>query len=212
MRVALNPNDQLSSASWSRYSTAIPPVPIARATRRCAGTITAPAPTNASNSGGLPIAVTGNPGRLLDNDWGFYGIIDQLIWRLPGSEDVKGVGLFGRVIGAPSDQNLVDFYADGGITFTGMIPRRPDDLLAVGFAYTGISNSVHDFDLDSGLPVARTREALLEICYTFQLRSGWTLQPDFQYIWQPGGNVPNGSGNSTVENAPVLGARTTISF
>ena len=77
----------------------------------------------------MPIAVTGNPGRPIDGDWGFYGIIDQLIWRLPGSEDPKGVGVFGRVMGAPSDQNLVDFYAEGGITFTGMIPasgrRRP---------------------------------------------------------------------------------------
>jgi porin len=164
------------------------------------------------DSGGLPIAVIGNPGRPLDNDWGFYGIIDQLIWRLPGSEDIKGVGLFGRVIGAPSDQNLVDFYADGGITFTGMIPRRPDDSLAVGFAYTGISNAVHGFDLDSGLPVARTHEALLEICYTIQLKSRWTLQPDFQYIWQPGGNVPSGAGTGAVENTAVLGARTTISF
>jgi porin len=63
----------------------------------------------------------------LDNDWGFYGIIDQLIWRLPGSEDAKGVALFGRVIGAPSDRNLIDFYADGGVTFSGMIRSRPDD-------------------------------------------------------------------------------------
>jgi hypothetical protein len=130
VRVALNPNDQLSllvavfngdpagpnctgdpQVCWNHFGTG--------ADQRF-------------DSGGLPIAVTGNPGRPLDNDWGFYGIIDQLIWRLPGSEDVKGVGLFGRVIGAPSDQNLVDFYADGGITFTGMIPRRPDDSLAVG--------------------------------------------------------------------------------
>ncbi len=134
------------------------------------------------DSGGLPIAVTGNLGRPVNGDWGIYGIIDQLVWRLPGSEQPKGVGLFGRVIGAPSDQNLIDIYADGGMTFTGMIPHRPDDSLAIGFAYTGISNNVdvHGFDLDSGLPVARTYEALLEFCYTIQLKPGWTLQPDFQ--------------------------------
>src|SRR5262245_15888601 len=158
------------------------------------------------------IAVTGRPGRTLDNDWGLYGIIDQLIWRLPGSEEAKGVALFGRVIGAPSDRNLVDFYADGGITFTGMIPRRPDDALAIGIAYTGISDRVSGFDLDSGLSVARNYEALLEICYTMQLAKGWTLQPDFQYFWQPGGNVPKDSGTGAVENAAVFGARSTMSF
>ncbi len=156
--------------------------------------------------GGALIAVTGNAGKPLDNDWGLYGIIDQLVWRVPGSEDPKGVGIFGRVVGAPSDRNLIDFYVDSGITFTGMIPGRPDDGLAIGFAYTGISDQVHAFDVDSGEPVARNYEALLEICYTFQIKQGWTLQPDFQYIFQLGGNVPG------VEDATVLGARTSISF
>ena len=41
-----------------------------------------------------------------------------------------------------------------------------------------------------GLSVVRNHETLLEISYTAELRPGWTLQPDFQYIWQPGGNVP----------------------
>lgn len=158
------------------------------------------------DSGGAPIAVTGNPGRPLDNDWGFYGIIDQLIWRVPGSEDPVGIGIFARVVGAPSDRNVVDFYADGGITFTGMIPGRPNDGLAIGFAYTGISDDANGFDRDLDLPVARNYEALIEICYTYQINPGWTLQPDFQYIWQPGGNVAD------IEDATVLGARTSISF
>jgi porin len=162
--------------------------------------------------GGNLIAVTGLPGKPIDNDYGFYGIIDQLIWRVPGSEDPKGVALFGRVIGAPSDQNLIDFYADGGVTFSGVIPRRPDDSFAVGVAYTGISDRVRGFDIDSGLPVARNYEALLEICYTMQLAHGWSLQPDFQYIWQPGGNVPDDSGDGAVEDAAVFGARSTMSF
>jgi porin len=163
------------------------------------------------STGGNLIAVTGEPGRPLDNDWGLYGIIDQLIWRLPGSEDPKGVGVFARVIGAPEDRNLVDFYFDGGFTFSGMIRSRPDDSFAIGFAYTGISDRVSAFDIDSGSPVARNYEALLEICYTMQLTKGWTIQPDFQYFWQPGGNVTDENGR-VVENAAVFGARSTMSF
>ena len=86
------------------------------------------------DSGGALIAVTGNAGRPLDHNWGLYGIIDQLVWRVPGSEDPKGVGIFSRVIGAPEDRNLIDWYFDGGVTFTGMFRNRPNDALAIGFA------------------------------------------------------------------------------
>ena len=168
-------------------------------------------PDERLDSDDLPIAITLNRGRPIDGDWAIYGIIDQLVWRVPGSEDAKGVGLFGRIMGAPSAQNLVDFYAEAGITFSGMIPHRADDSLGIGFAYTGISDRVHGFDIDSGLPVARTSEAVLEICYTAQLKPGWTLQPDFQYFWQPGGNVTDENGR-VVENAAVFGARTTLNF
>jgi porin len=167
---------------------------------------------NTIDVGGNLIAETGAPGRPLDNDWGFYGIIDQLIWRVPGSEDPKGVGIFARVIGAPQDRNLVDFYVDGGITFSGMFRRRPDDAIAFGVAYTGISDSVTAFDISAGEPVARNYEMVLEICYTMQLAPGWTLQPDFQYFWQPGGNVPDEDGSGAVADAAVVGARTSISF
>ncbi|MGA8436173.1 MAG: carbohydrate porin, partial [Methyloceanibacter sp.] len=71
---------------------------------------------------------------------------------------------------------------------------------------------VRSFDVDSAVSVARNYEALLEICYTTQLASGWTLQPDFQYFWQPGGNMPNDTGNGAVPNAAVFGACSTMSF
>jgi porin len=164
------------------------------------------------DSGGLPIAVTFNSGRPIKGDWAIYGIVDQLLWRVPDSKDPKGIGVFGRVIGAPTEQNLVDFYADGGVTFSGMIPHRSEDTIGIGLAYSGISSEAHGFDVDSGLPVARTYETLLEFCYTAQLKPGWTLQPDFQYIWRPGGGVPEPSGRGSVENAAVWGLRTTVNF
>jgi porin len=157
------------------------------------------------DSGGALIAVTGNEGKPLDHNWGLYGIIDQLIWRVPGSEEPKGVGIFARVIGAPEDRNLIDWYFDGGVTFSGMFRRRPNDAFAVGFAYTNISDKVSAFDVDLGEPAPRDYEALVEICYTFQINDGLAIQPNFQYIWQPGGS-------DGVDDATVVGARTTIGF
>ncbi|MCJ7597820.1 MAG: carbohydrate porin, partial [Methyloceanibacter sp.] len=162
--------------------------------------------------GGALIAVMGKTALVHGDNYGFYGIIDQLLWRLPNSEDPKGIGWFGRIMGAAEDRNLIDFYADTGLTFTGMIPGRPDDALAIGFAYTGISDDAGAFDVDSGLPISRNYEALIEICYTYQINPGWSVQPDFQYIFQPGGNVPDESGTKAVDDAIVLGARTSINF
>jgi porin len=92
------------------------------------------------------------------------------------------------------------------------IPHRPDDSLAIGFAYAGISDQVHGFDVDAGSPVARITRPFFEICYTAQIKSGWTLQPDFQYIVHPGGNVPNTSGTGAVKDASVFDVRTTLNF
>ena len=158
------------------------------------------------DSGGALIAVTGNSGRPLEHNWGLYGIIDQLVWRMPGSEEPKGVGVFARLISAPEDRNLIDFYTDMGVTFTGMLGNRPNDALAIGFAYTNISDRVTAFDADFGEPVARNYEALIEIVYNYEIKPGWLLQPDFQYLFQPGGNVAG------LKDAAVLGARTSISF
>jgi porin len=150
--------------------------------------------------------VSGNPARILNDNWGLYGIIDQLIWRVPGSEDPTGVGIFARFVGAPEDRNLIDFYFDGGFTFSGMIPGRPDDAIAIGFAYTGISDKVSAFDLDSGEPVARNYESLIEVTYTYQINAGWAVQPTFQYVFQPGGNVAD------IDDAAVVGARSSLKF
>ncbi|HEX9752991.1 MAG TPA: carbohydrate porin [Methyloceanibacter sp.] len=157
-------------------------------------------------------AITGLDPLVHDGTYGIYGIIDQMVYRLPGDGDAKGVSVFVRVIGSPSDRNQIDAYFDTGVVFTGMIRRRPNDVFGIGVAYTGISDDASAFDRDSGLSVIRNHETLLEISYTAEIVPGWTLQPDFQYIWNPGGNVPDDTGTRPIKNATVLGVRTTISF
>lgn len=151
-------------------------------------------------------------GRIIDGDYGFYAILDQLLYRIPGSEEAKGVALFARVIGAPEDRNLVDFYFDGGFTFTGMIPQRPDDSLAIGYAYTHISDDVAALARDAGETVIPSYEGLIEISYTAKIVDGWTLQPDFQYFFNPGGHVPDETGTKPVGDAAVFGLRTSLTY
>jgi hypothetical protein len=64
---------------------------------------------------GVTVAITPNS-MPIKTDWAVYAIVDQLVWRVPNGKDVKGISVFGRVIGGPTEQNLVNVYADGGVT------------------------------------------------------------------------------------------------
>ncbi len=161
---------------------------------------------NRVDVGGNLIEITGGDGRPLDNNYALYVILDQLLWRVPGSEEAEGIGMFFRMAGAPEDRNLIDFYFDVGLTFTGMIPNRPRDAVAIGFAYNKLSDQVQAFDVSTGETLGNDYEALLEIAYAMHVTDGWELQPDFQYIWNPGGGIPG------VKDAIVVGARNTLAF
>ena len=42
--------------------------------------------------------------------------------------------------------------------------------------------------------------------------AGWTVQPDFQYVFRPGGNIPNprDPNGAAVKNAAIFGLCPTI--
>lgn len=142
-------------------------------------------------------------------NYGLYAILDQQLYALADAKD-KGVGLFLRLAGAPSDRNLIDFYADGGLQFSGLVPQRPDDTFGVALGYGRISSRAAEADFHAGA-LERDFEAALEINYTAQILPGWTVQPECQYIWHPGGGVADDNGER-VKDATVFGLRTVINY
>ena len=163
----------------------------------------------APTSSGIPFKHQG--------DEGVYGVIDQGVWR---DAEVKGrsAALFLRVSAAPSDRNLVSFYADAGVAVQGPIEGRGDDLLSFGLAVARIGDRARGLDGDTrhftgiDLPI-RDAEAAIEITYRSQVTPWWAVQPDLQVIVNPGGNVPlPGNPTHTVGTALVLGLRSAILF
>lgn len=156
--------------------------------------------------------------RRFRGDHGLYGVIDQLLYRVPGTED-GGLGVFARVSGSPGDRNLVDVYVDAGLTYKGLIPGRPNDTFGVSASYARISDSYRGLDRDTVLftgtpsPI-RSSEAMVEVTYQAQIVPGWTVQPDFQYIVRPGGGVvnPRSPVMAPEKDAAVVGLRTTIRY
>jgi porin len=156
--------------------------------------------------------------RQHNGDWSIYGIADQMLWRRPGTDD-QGLSAFARVMGAPANRNLIDFYADAGLSFKGPLEGRDDDLVGLAFAYNRISEDARGLDVDfqhrlPGRPV-RNYENLIELTYLAQVTPWWQIQPDLQYVWHPGGHAPLPSDptqSRTIKDAGIIGLRTTITF
>jgi porin len=158
-------------------------------------------------STGVPFQHTG--------DQGFYGVIDQMLYRVPGTDD-QGLSGFVRAGGVPNDRNLISFYADGGLVYKGLVPQRPDDKVGIAAAYARVGNNARGLDMDTGFfgnfyyPV-RSGETMIEVMYQAQLAPWWLLQPEMQYIIRPGGGVLNSDG-SFRPNAWVIGVRSSLNF
>ncbi len=168
-----------------------------------------------------------------ENNWGVYAVADQMVWREPtvpapsglknDPKDVKaaaagadagnqGIGLFARVGGSPADRNTLEFYADGGLNYTGLIPGRDEDVLGFGVAYAQISDVVSNLAAAPGTPTMNF-EMVLEATYQAKITPWWTVQPDIQYIINPGGKTPDPNNPAVpIPNAVVLGLRTAIAF
>jgi porin len=158
-------------------------------------------------STGIPFQHTG--------DCGVYGVIDQTLYRVPGTDD-QGLSAFLRAGGAPDDRNLISFYADGGLLYKGLLQDRPDDKIGVAFAYALVGANASGLDADRRafgdflFPV-RSSEAMIELTYQAKLKPWWTLQPDLQYIIRPGGGVLN-PGDGLRPDAWVIVLGSALSF
>ena len=151
-------------------------------------------------------------------NFGYYGMIDQLLWQKPGGDAGNGLGAFVRAFGNPSDRNLLNFYADAGLNFKGVIAARPNDAFGIAAAYTRVSKRVRDLDLDAqafgGTAPLRDHELGIELSYVAAIIDGWTLQPDVQFIFHPGLHVANfrDPAGRPVKDAVVVGVRSTINY
>jgi len=131
-----------------------------------------------------------------DDNYGGYGIIDQLIWR---EKEDQGLSVFFTGGGAPQDRNLVDFHAAGGLTYLGLIPKRDKDQAGIGVTYSSISGKMRKAqDLEGG-------ETTVEGTYRIVINDNIALQPDFQYVINPGAD-------RTLKNATVCSLRLEIIY
>jgi porin len=152
-------------------------------------------------------------------DYAIYAIANQMIWR-PSGADQEGLGVFGLVMTAPADRNPSDLYVAAGLNWTGPLPNRKSDAAGVAVAYAHISRSEQLLAMDrvafSGTGTGvRNNETIVEATYQCQVAPWWTLQPDAQFVINPGAGLANPTNANqplVLKNAWIIGVRGTIIF
>jgi porin len=162
---------------------------------------------------------TGIP-RTHGGDYCLYGTADQMLWVSP-VDATRNLNFFTRVMGAPQeDRNLVDLSANIGLVLHDPWEHidRDDDSVGLALGYAKVGGGASALDKDTGIysgsynPV-RSSETFIEATYQYAYTPWCTLQPDIQYVINPGGGIPNPNApGQTVHNELVLGTRVNILF
>jgi porin len=167
------------------------------------------------HSNGLPLQHRG--------DYSIYAVADQMVWR-KASDPNRSVSVFGRVMGTPEgDRNLVDFSLNAGVVMHEPVANRAADTVGFGMGFAHLSSAVTAYDRDvaivthvadpNALAPVRKTETYLELTYQYSVHPWWQLQPDLQYVFNPGGGIVNPNDPTRrVGDEFVLGLRTNILF
>jgi porin len=130
-------------------------------------------------------------GQGVYEQYGFYWESQQMIWRNPANPN-QNLSLWGGVTYSPQTQAAqMPIMGFGGIYYKGLIPMRARDISMLNF-YTGALSG--DYAQTKPYQGATpTQESVVELSYIVQLSDHFQIQPDLQWIIQPGGysNVPN---------------------
>ncbi|MBI4550413.1 MAG: carbohydrate porin [Candidatus Omnitrophica bacterium] len=164
------------------------------------------------------VAATDENGNLHrhQKNFGFYTVLDQKVFREKDAE--QGAAVFTQFGWAPDNRNTVDYYLGAGVSYTGLLPGREEDVLGVAAANAFLSGNLRrarDLEIaaydaggaDGNPPgsALTANESALEVTYRVRAHDRIAVQPDYQIIFNP-------SGESGSETAHVLALRFEITY
>jgi porin len=131
---------------------------------------------------------------VFQGNYGAYLGLDQLLLKKNRGDpkDAQGLGVFLQYAWASPDRNVASQYLGAGLVYRGLLPRRDEDTCGVGLARVFFSDQ---------LPGEPSAETTIELFYKAKVTPWASLQPDFQYIVTPNGQL---------HDALVVGLRFTV--
>ena len=159
--------------------------------------------------GGVAV-LSGLPPRVHHGNGGFYFLLDQMVYRPGGPESQRGLTPFVSLIFSPDQSiNTMPFFANGGLVYRGPFSSRPRDAAAFGVLYGEFSRQLQRSQRDAQRigagPAPQRYELALELTYIIQATGWLQVQPDLQYIVNPGGT-------GKINGALVIGFQLAVSL
>lgn len=145
-------------------------------------------------SSGAPVQRHGSAGA--------YVIADQILWAAQRGSSGPLTAFLELGLGDVR-VNQVGSYIGTGLTFIGPLRGHAHDQL--GLAIAAARNGSHFARSQSALGVIAAGETAVELTYLAQHRKWLTVQPDLQYVINPGGT-------KALKNALVPGLRIGVSY
>jgi len=178
---------------------------------------TANFPDQRLGTDGLSLAGPASNGNPLQRrgEKSVYAVVDQTVWQ---ESPARHINVFTTLMGSPGPQSLLSFSGTGGLTLTAPLPGRDNDSAGVDFGITGVSAAAQAFTRDtagfSNMPVPmRSFEYIVELTYAAQITPWACLQPDVQYVVNPGAGILNPADPThRLRDELVVSMRATVLF
>ena len=113
---------------------------------------------------------------------GPFATFDQILWRKNPDKagDKAGIAMFATAGYANPAVSSVNYQCAAGLKWTGALPGRPDDVLGFGGNYNRFTEAPDTV-------FAHHDEVSVETFYKLRLNAWFSVQPDLQYVHNPGG-------------------------
>ncbi len=128
--------------------------------------------------------------------WMIYGSAQQRLYRRPVDGVHQGLTAFLTLTYAPPAMNTIQYMADAGLVYVGLIPSRPMDEAGMFGLFGEFSSDLRTAERAIG-DDAQTHEAVLEWNYKYVIFPWTYVQPDVQFVLRP-------EGTGTIGNALVF--------
>jgi porin len=159
-------------------------------------------------------------GQTYDHDYNIYAVAEKTVYHPTvydrDPKDVKdtgrevidtkrGLDLLAEFVGEPGDRNPLQYEFTLGARYTGLFDFRPTDKIGFGIIYSDNGDAFSNaYETDTGRG-GLGGETTVELDYQYNPAPWLSIQPDMQYIFDPGGD-------SSRSDILVLGLRTIVRF
>lgn len=160
-----------------------------------------------SDSNGTGVATGQNEDGTIYNDFnlnfGCYVGFEQMVYKEKKDDDndMQGLVIFGQAGMSPANKNDLSQYVGCGLHYLGPIPRRDKDIAGIAVGSGRFAPRLADISYDNGGRVGS--ETVVEAFYRLQVNPWFYLQPDVQFIMNPGGMY---------DSSVAVGLRSVITF